>query len=209
MSGFESSYGVPTRRHSRSIPPPHSSLCYGAAQQVAPPALSLHIRQLQQPELQSIARHFLALDPADRHARFGGACDDTTITNYVSRIDLSRAVVVAALDIVHGDVVGLAEAQPTPTTQRRVEIAASVYRTYRGRGLALRLVVEVLAAAVARGFDEAECFFDPDNRRTMGLIRAAGASIDVGLHRAEIRNIGDFLDRHSRSTESYGRRESA
>ncbi len=153
--------------------------------------VTLHLRRLDWRDLREVERHLLALEPAARLARFGAVRGDAAIAAYAWRIDPARAVLIGAVNGASGRIVGLAEAQPT-AAPRRVEMAVSVLRPHRCRGLGRQLATAALVVAFARGAEVAECFFDPSNGPIVGLVRALRARIDATQDRAELRR-GDTV----------------
>ena len=150
-------------------------------------------RRLDRSNLPEVERHLLALEPADRRARFGSTFSDAAIMAYAQRIDPTQAILMGAVDEPSGRILGLAEAQPAGVPGW-VEVAVSVQAPHRRRGLGRRLVGAVLAAAFERGAEAAEFLFAPGNRPIAGLVRALGARIDATLDRAEVRR--PSLTRH-------------
>ena len=147
---------------------------------------ALNLRRLDGSDLVQVKRHLLALDRTDRHARFGVACDDATIIAYSHRVDTSRTILIGAVDDANGHIAGFAEAHPAIGVSRRMELAVSVDRVHRRRGLGQRLVGEVVAAAFERGVEVLAFFFDPGNRPVVGLARRLRVRVDQALGRAEI-----------------------
>jgi GNAT superfamily N-acetyltransferase len=143
-------------------------------------------RRLDRRDLPEMERHLLALEPADRRARFGSAFSDAAILAYARGLNPARGILVGAVDEASGRILGLAEAQPAEAPGW-VEVAVSVQAAHRRRGLGRGLVGAVLAAAFERGAEAAEFVFASGNRPIAGLVRALGARIDVTLDRAEIR----------------------
>jgi GNAT superfamily N-acetyltransferase len=143
-------------------------------------------RRLDRRDLPEVERHLLALEPADRRARFGSAFSDAAVLAYVRSLDLARGVLVGAVDEASGRILGLAEAHPGPSAGW-VEVAVSVQAPHRRCGLGRGLVSAALAGAFERGAEAAEFLFAPGNRPIAGLVRALGARIDATLDRAEIR----------------------
>jgi hypothetical protein len=60
-------------------------------------ATSLRVRLLNGEDMATIERHLLALDPVSRNTRFGSGFADSSMSNYVRRIDLRRAQLVGAV----------------------------------------------------------------------------------------------------------------
>jgi pimeloyl-ACP methyl ester carboxylesterase/GNAT superfamily N-acetyltransferase len=157
----------------------------------------LSLQRLDGSDLIRVNRHLLALDRADRHARFGTACDDTKIIGCTRRIDPSRAILIGAVERASGHIVGLAEAHPAIGASRRMELAVSVDRPLRRRGLGLRLVGEAAAVAFERGAEVLAFFFDPDNRPVVGLARRFRVRVDAALGCAEIHRRDATVFRHA------------
>lgn len=143
------------------------------------------IRRLHDRDIPRIEQHYLRLDPVDRHARFGTALGDASISAYVRRLDAVRAILIGIVDEASDSLIGLVEAQPTEIL-RRVEIAVSVDARMRNRGIGQRLVRTALSIAFAEGIEVAEFFFASSNRPILGLVRALGARIRPTMDHAEI-----------------------
>jgi ribosomal protein S18 acetylase RimI-like enzyme len=110
---------------------------------------------------------------------------DEAIAAYVQHVDLSRAVLIGAVDEASGGVLGLAEAQPA-LTPNRVEMAVSVHAAYRRCGLGQRLLRQALLKAFACGAEAAEFIFSPENRPILGLARKRGARVATTFDCAEL-----------------------
>lgn len=139
---------------------------------------AMHIRLLGPGDLQQVEQHLLALNPADRYARFHSGVSDWAISAYVRRIDPARAILVGASHRSGGGLVGLAEAQPA-AAPGTVELAVTIHPACRRRGLGRRIVGEVLARAFANGAGTAELFFTRSNVALAGLAAGLGARVDM------------------------------
>lgn len=114
-----------------------------------PPSAPLHILRLEAHDLPAVARFFLALDPADRRARFHAAFTDAAIAAYVARIDPVQGVLLGAFD-TEGALLGLAEAYPTDAAAM-MELAVTVHAAWRGCGIGRMLARRAAALAFASG----------------------------------------------------------
>jgi ribosomal protein S18 acetylase RimI-like enzyme len=143
------------------------------------------VRPLSVGDLTEIERHLLSPDFHDRNTPFCGAAVDAMICLYLRRMDVAHAVLVGALEAWGSRIVGLAEAQPTDRP-RVVELAISILPCYRGRGLGLRLLRQVVMIAFARGAEAAEFQFQKENTAISRLVHALGARTSLTRNWAEI-----------------------
>jgi RimJ/RimL family protein N-acetyltransferase len=87
----------------------------------------------------AICDHYLRLDPEDRYARFGEKLEDAGVRTYCDGLAARGAVVIAA--IVDGEIRAMAELVPLHGGPcAGAEIAYSVERAFRNRGIASRLI---------------------------------------------------------------------
>ncbi len=150
-------------------------------------ALALPRRRLTAADRGALARHLLALDPADRRRRFRGPMDDTTIHRQLRALDFGRAIVWGALD--QEEVVGAAMAQPIGPGA--VEVAVSVLPATRGQGLGTALVAEACRAARRAGAVHAILEFGIGDPATRRVAQRVGAECDgrIGLGILSLRTL--------------------
>jgi GNAT superfamily N-acetyltransferase len=78
-----------------------------------------------------LLRHFLQLDTADRHLRFGSPIGDSAIRGYVDALDFVESDVFAVFD----DRLRIVGAQHIAYSEGEAEMGLSVLRRARGRGI--------------------------------------------------------------------------
>ena len=79
----------------------------------------------------SLREHFLTLDAADRHLRFGSSLNDSAVLNYVDGIDFERDEVYAVTD----DAQAILGAVHIAVVGQDAELGLSVLSAARGQGI--------------------------------------------------------------------------
>jgi len=135
----------------------------------------LPVRQLQARHRERVLTHLLALDPLDRHRRFGQVATDEQIAAYVAQIDFERDEVLGVFDarlrllamahLAHGDTPGSAE------------FGVSVLARGRGRGLGSRLFELAMLHARNRGAHTLVIHLARDNAPMLAIVRRSGATV--------------------------------
>ena len=109
------------------------------------------IRTLTALEMPLLREHLLRLDPGSRRDRFHGATDDSFVDSYAARCLADGTVVIAYVE--DGKVLGAAELHQPDTSQDGVpEIAFSVERSLRRKGIGSILFRRLIAEAEGRGY---------------------------------------------------------
>ena len=93
--------------------------------------MNIPIRELSRAERPALARHFLALGPADRRLRFGVVSSDFAVRDYVERLNFARAAVFGVFD----DELHLLGAAHLARNTGYAELGVSVLPGHRGRGI--------------------------------------------------------------------------
>jgi GNAT superfamily N-acetyltransferase len=93
---------------------------------------------------------------------------------------------VAAVDLVSGDVVGLARFVRDPADPRSAEVAFEVVDRCQGHGVGRRLLAELRLLAVRQGIDRFTALVLPGNEPALALLRGVGrvarSSFDGGAY---------------------------
>ena len=89
------------------------------------------IRELWPSERPALYEHFLSLASDDRRLRFGAPISDTTVRDYVARIDFGHDALFGVLDD-ELRLLGLAHVARSPG---HAELGVSVLEGFRGRGI--------------------------------------------------------------------------
>lgn len=121
-------------------------------------------------EHDKLEAHLLRLDQEDRYRRFGAHLSDAGIRGRARRMHRRGTVILVAL--VDGAVRGTVEVDFSSTgVERPAEIALTVERAYRGRGIGGRLFAAGRMAAVNRGATELVLSTQLDNRAMRSIAR--------------------------------------
>lgn len=111
------------------------------------------IRTLTAREMPLLREHLLRLDPESRRDRFNGAADEGFVESYAARCLADGTVVIAYVE--DGKVLAAAELhQPDTSTDGMPEIAFSVERAVRRKGIGSILFRRLIAEAEGRRYDE-------------------------------------------------------
>jgi GNAT superfamily N-acetyltransferase len=134
------------------------------------------IRQLRPSERQRFRDHLLRLEPQGRRDRFAGAIDDDFVIDYAHRCFADGTTVLAYL--LGDTMLGAAElheradfAEPTG------EIAFSVEREWRRRGIGSALFVHLLDSARGLGYEKLRITTHPRNIAARAMARKFGAHL--------------------------------
>jgi GNAT superfamily N-acetyltransferase len=121
-----------------------------------------------------LKEHLLRLDPESRHARFNGIADDAFVSRYADRCLTDGTVVIAYVE--DGRVRAAAELHPF-NGDDAPEVAFSVERPYRRKGLGSVLFTRLIAEARRRGFPALRITTGSDNDAMRALARKFGAKL--------------------------------
>lgn len=136
------------------------------------------IRTLGARHRQSVGRHLLKLDTADRYLRFGYAASDEQVLRYVQQLDFERDQVFGIynrrLELIA--MAHLAYA-PHPEYRRCAEFGVSVLKQARGKGLGKRLFDHAIVHARTRGVSMMFIHALSENTAMLKIARKAGAVV--------------------------------
>lgn len=136
------------------------------------------IRRLCSHDRKAIEAHLLGLNEADRRLRFFNAASDDQIRGYVRNIDWHCSVLLGA--VFCDAVVGMSEALfDGRGPVRHAEIAVSVDRLLRRRGLGCFLVRHVIGRAALHGVDQTSLRFLRENQPIPRMVRRLGGTVDM------------------------------
>lgn len=137
------------------------------------------IRTLSPREMPLLRDHLLRLDRDSRRNRFNGVVDDSFIEAYTAKCANDGTIVVAYL--TNGEVHGAAELhQPEQSSDHLPEMAFSVEREVRRKGLGSLLFKKVLQAAERAGFARVRITTGSENEAMKALARKFGAHLTFG-----------------------------
>ena len=140
-------------------------------------AASGQIRKLSRREMPLLREHLLRLDPESRRDRFNGYADESFIERYAEKCEADGTVVIAYID--DGKVMAAAELHPPgdgldPTTP---EIAFSVERPLRRKGLGSLLFKRLIAEARMKGYTSLRITTGAQNDAMRALASKFGAHL--------------------------------
>ncbi|MVT68271.1 GNAT family N-acetyltransferase [Bradyrhizobium pachyrhizi] len=130
----------------------------------------------QQEELPLLRDHLLRLDRASRHDRFHGFIDDSFIRRYAERCANDGTVIIAYFE--DGVVRGAAELHPPEQSpDAQPEIAFSVERSARRKGVGSTLFRKLIAEAHAKGYGSLRITTGAQNDAMRALATKFGAQL--------------------------------
>ena len=134
------------------------------------------IRTLTTREMPLLREHLLRLDPESRRDRFNGAADENFIELYASRCLADGTVVIAYVE--DGKVLAAAELhQPDTSTDGMPEIAFSVERAVRRKGIGSILFRRLIAEAEGRRYEKLRITTSYSNQAMRALAQKFGAHL--------------------------------
>ncbi|MHC2334999.1 GNAT family N-acetyltransferase [Bradyrhizobium sp. USDA 4454] len=130
----------------------------------------------QQEELPLLRDHLLRLDRTSRHDRFHGFIDDSFIRRYAERCANDGTVIIAYFE--DGVVRGAAELHPPEQSpDAQPEIAFSVERSARRKGVGSTLFRKLIAEAHAKGYESLRITTGAQNDAMRALATKFGAQL--------------------------------
>lgn len=134
------------------------------------------IRTLTAREMPLLREHLLRLDPESRRDRFNGAADESFVESYAARCLADGTVVIAYVE--DGKVLGAAELhQPDASSDGVPEIAFSVERSARRKGVGSILFTTLIAKARSLGYDSLRITTGSQNQAMRALAHKFGAKL--------------------------------
>lgn len=154
----------------------------------------IHFRTLGQADAGEIEQHLLLLNADDRYSRFHGRAGDEHIRRYVARLPWSTHAAIGAFE--QGRLVGIGEiAYDKPFLPKVAEIAVSVDRTLRARGVGRELIERAVRAAAWRGATQCTLHFLHSNPSIPRIVRRLSGTVDFVGGEAVIRSTRSSLSR--------------
>ena len=135
----------------------------------------LPIRSLAERHRSRLLTHLLALDPHDRHLRFGHVASDEQIEKYVAQLDFERDEVFGIFD-ARLRLVALSHLA-FATDHRSAEFGVSVHPRVRGRGVGSRLFEHAVTHARNRGARSMAIYLARENTAMLSIVRNSGAKV--------------------------------
>ena len=137
----------------------------------------IHYRTLGQADAGEIERHLLRLNADDRYSRFHGRAGDDHVRRYVAQLPWSTHSAIGAFE--NGHLVGIGEiAYDKPFVPEVAEIAVSVDRVLRGRGVGRELIERAVRAAGWRGASQCTLHFLHTNASIPRIARRLAGTVD-------------------------------
>jgi len=134
------------------------------------------IRTLTAREMPLLREHLLRLDPESRRDRFNGATDESFVDSYAARCLADGTVVIAYVE--DDKVLGAAELhQPDTSPDGVPEIAFSVERSVRRKGVGSVLFRRLITEAEGRGYESLRITTGYGNEAMRALAHKFGAHL--------------------------------
>lgn len=134
------------------------------------------IRALDRQEMPLLREHLLRLDPESRHDRFNGFADGSFIAKYAEKCRADGTIIMAYLE--NGKVLAAAELHPADGPDNPLpEVAFSVERGLRRRGLGSILFRRLIATAKREGYDSLRITTGSQNEAMRALANKFGAKL--------------------------------
>lgn len=144
------------------------------------------IRRLWAGERNQVRDHLLRLDGEERHLRFGGYTSTARIAAYCDRLDWRRRLILGY--VVAGHVRGVGElALIGNASSRAAELAVSVERPFRNRGIGTMLAWRLVVAARNRLISRVHMICLIDNDRAVRMARRLDGTLAFDQGEAEAR----------------------
>lgn len=136
------------------------------------------IRRLGPTDLRRIECHFVALSSRDRLYRFNAPLGDSAISARIASLEWSSSILLGDFDGKH--LRGLAElAVLRGDGLGAHEVALSVDRTHRRRGIARRLLAEAASRARSFGGRRLVFWWHPENIGFARFLVACGGTVSI------------------------------
>ncbi len=146
----------------------------------------IHFRTLGQADAGEIERHLLRLNAEDRYSRFHGRAGDEHVQRYVARLPWPSHSAIGAFE--QGRLVGIGEiAYDKPFLPKVAEIAVSVDRSLRTRGVGRELIERAVRAAAWRGAGQCTLHFLQTNPAIPRIVRRLGGTVDFAEGEAMVK----------------------
>ncbi len=134
------------------------------------------IRTLDRQEMPLLREHLLRLDPESRHDRFNGFADESFIAKYAEKCRGDGTIIMAYLE--NGKVLAAAELHPAEGPDNPLpEVAFSVERPLRRKGLGSILFRRLIATAKRKGYDSLRVTTGAQNEAMRALANKFGAHL--------------------------------
>jgi hypothetical protein len=134
------------------------------------------IRTLTAREMPLLRDHLLRLDAESRRDRFNGATDESFVESYAERCLADGTVVIAYVE--HDEVLGAAELhQPDTSADGVPEVAFSVERAVRRKGVGSVLFRRLITEAEGRGYESLRITTGYANEAMRALAHKFGAHL--------------------------------
>lgn len=134
------------------------------------------VRTLHRQEMPLLREHLLRLDSESRRDRFNGFADESFIERYADQSGTDGTTIIAYIE--HGRVLAAAELHPPDGEPGSLpEIAFSVERQVRRKGLGSILFRELIAQAKLKGYDSLRITTGAQNDAMRSLANKFGANL--------------------------------
>ena len=134
------------------------------------------VRKLTRQEMPMLREHLLRLDPESRRDRFNGFADESFIERYADKCSADGTVIIAFIE--DGVVSAAAELHPPGDEPGALpEIAFSVERHVRRKGVGSILFKKLIAEARRKGYDSLRITTGAQNEAMRALANKFGAHL--------------------------------
>ncbi len=141
------------------------------------------LQKLWMTDQDRLEAHFLRLDSSDRRMRFCAATSDQSIRRYCRSIDWATTTVLGCL--VGKEVRGVAELVMTlPYFSAPAEVALSVEKCFRNRGIGTELLAKMLSIAGNRYIRSVRMLCLLENHKMQHIARKFEA--DLTIHQGDV-----------------------
>ncbi len=134
---------------------------------------SVRVRILGKDDIGLLVDHVMALDTEGRRDRFNGTASAEWVREYARKCISPGTLVIAAEK--DGKVLAVAELHPLDALSG--ELAFSVLKEWRGKGMGAALFALIAEAAWSRGLDQLEITTHSDNEAMKRLARRFGTEL--------------------------------
>jgi GNAT superfamily N-acetyltransferase len=142
------------------------------------------IRRLRRTDAALLDEHFLALDREDRRLRFFCETGDKQIRAYVRNINWDQSIILGAIQ--DDRLIGVSEAHlDRAFAPNHAEIAITVSRPLRGRGLGSFLVDQTIVHVSAHGVLRTSLYFLGANRPIQSIVLSLGGALDMSANETD------------------------
>lgn len=125
---------------------------------------------------EEVRGHFLRLDQDSRYSRFCFSISDSSLNNYVDKINFNKDGIFAVFNS-NLEIIGIGECVLNSKNKNVAEVGFSIEKSYQGKGLGNKLMKRVIQFAHSHQVDVLEMFCLSTNAKSMHLAKKHGLKI--------------------------------